>query len=202
MYYPCYFSCETCSSAYTNPSKNNHFCYKCDANYSFPIPMSNYPSYNNCYINCTYYYYFDEQDNYTCVNENQCPPDYQYLIEEKRQCVKSCSNTAYPYEFRKKCYKNCPKDESIIDTYHKYKCKANCPFEKPFEIVETQMCVSSCTIMQRFYKLCVTNYNGNRTKEVQDMIITNIQDDIIDTFNFSYINKERSIILEENGVNY
>ena len=202
MYYPCYFSCETCSSAYTNPSKNNHFCYKCDANYSFPIPMSNYSSYNNCYINCTYYYYFDEQDNYTCVNEKQCPPDYQYLIEEKRQCVKSCSNTAYPYEFRKKCYKNCPKDESIIDTYHKYKCKANCPFEKPFEIVETQMCVSSCTIMQRFYKLCVTNYNGNRTKEVQDMIITNIQDDIIDTFNFSYINKERSIILEENGVNY
>ena len=100
IYYPCYFSCETCNNIYTSTSKNNHFCLSCNENNSFPIPMSNYPSYYNCYPNCTYYYYFNELDNYTCVNKSKCPEDYKYLIEEKRQCVKSCDETEYPYEFR------------------------------------------------------------------------------------------------------
>ena len=201
IYYPCYFSCETCNSTYTHTSKNNHFCLSCNENYSFPIPMRNYPSYYNCYPNCTYYYYFNEQDNYTCVEKSKCPEDYQYLIEEKRQCVKSCNETEYPYEFRKKCYKECPKDESKFDPNSNI-CRPNCPFERPFEIVKTKICVPHCTIMQRFYKICITNYSGNKTKEVQDIILSDIQNDIVDTFDFLYINEERSVILEEEDVIY
>ena len=201
IYYPCYFSCETCNSTYTHTSKNNHFCLSCNENYSFPIPMRNYPSYYNCYPNCTYYYYFNEQDNYTCVEKSKCPEDYQYLTEEKRQCVKSCNETEYPYEFRKKCYKECPKDESKFDPNSNI-CRPNCPFERPFEIVKTKICVHHCTIMQRFYKICITNYSGNKTKEVQDIILSDIQNDIVDTFDFLYINEERSVILEEEDVIY
>ena len=73
-----------------------------------------------------------------------------------------------------------------------------CPFEEPFEMVKEQICVSNCTIMERKDKLCITNYRGNISNdEVQNKVMANIQDDIIDTFDFHYVNENVSIIIEE-----
>ena len=71
-------------------------------------------------------------------------------------------------------------------------------FEEPFEMIEEQTCVSNCTIMERKEGKCITNYYGPRSNaEVQDKVLSNIMDDIIDTFNYTYIDEYNSIVLEE-----
>jgi hypothetical protein len=69
-------------------------------------------------------------------------------------------------------------------------------------MVAGQICVSTCTIMERYYKLCVTNYEGNLTNEVQDMVLSDIKSDIDDTFNYTFINTERNVIIDENNIIY
>ena len=56
--------------------------------------------------------------------------------------------------------------------------------------------------MEIYDKLCVTNYKGNNTEEITDVILSNIKDDITDSFNFSFINSNQSIIIGENNVNF
>ena len=81
-------------------------------------------------------------------------------------------------------------------------CKADCPIEKPFELIETQACVSFCKIMERYNKSCITNYKGNRTDEIHDMIMTCIKDDIVDTFDYNLITESQSLILVESPFVY
>ena len=54
--------------------------------------------------------------------------------------------------------------------------------------------------MARYNKSCITNYHTNKEDEIDeinDMTMTCIKDDIVDTFNYSYITKTRSLILDE-----
>jgi hypothetical protein len=52
--------------------------------------------------------------------------------------------------------------------------------------------------MERYYGLCRTNYKGNRSNdEVQDKVLANLEDDIIDTFDYRFLNENISIVLEE-----
>ena len=51
----------------------------------------------------------------------------------------------YKYEFRKKCYDKCPNNTENMNYY----CDIKCPKEYPFEIKETQQCVSNCSIIER-----------------------------------------------------
>ena len=44
--------------------------------------------------------------------------------------------------------------------------------------------------------------DGERYNEVQDMILSDFEDDIIDTFEYSYITTNRSLILEEVNLIY
>ena len=78
----------------------------------------------------------------------------------------------------------------------------NCPFEEPFENVQQQTCVSKCTIMERYFGLCKTNYIGERQDELQNKILEDIQEDIIDSFDYNYINQNNSIIIKEFDNNY
>ena len=81
--------------------------------------------------------------------------------------------------------------------------RINCNFEKPFELVQQQICVSKCTIMEIYNKSCITNYDGNMTNLVQEKIQENIKEDIIDTFDYNYINQNNTkIIIEEIDYNY
>ena len=50
-------------------------------------------------------------------------------------------------------------------------------------------CVSNCTINEREYKYCVTNYFGNRTNaEIQDIILADIEEHLTShKYNFSVI---------------
>ena len=48
--------------------------------------MKNVNNYINCYQNCNYYYYSDN-NNYHCTKKLFCPPEYPHLIQDKKECI-------------------------------------------------------------------------------------------------------------------
>ena len=201
IYKPCYPSCEFCDH-YGN--KLNHFCISCNYKNSYKLPMKDYGANNNftnCYPRCRYNYYFDENDNYICLNTSGCPSFASFLLYKTKQCVKSC-NDKYKYILGKTCYESCPIDSKNISNSSGYYCNLSCPFDRPFEVVEEQICTSYCTIMERYYKQCFTNYEGERTNEVQNLVLSNIREDIVETFDYKFITKDQNVILKENNIVY
>ena len=202
LFMPCYHSCKYC---YKDGNKTNHFCKSCNLKNNYPIQMVDYENnitYVNCYPNCTYNYYFDNESNYICLKTSGCPSDARLLIENTKQCVSSCKGTKYKYEFRNTCFETCPPESTNYSDSTGDYCKSLCPLEIPFELVDRQICVSSCTIMERYYKLCITNYKGNKTDEIQDMILSDIQSHIINTFDYTFITKDQNLVIEEDNIIY
>ena len=137
----CYNSCKTCDK---NGTEENHNCIICDENYEFNLTHGEY---YNCYPKCDNYYYFDNGNNYRCVNNTECPNDYKYLIEEKSQCTDNCTKCSeYKYHFRNKCYNECPNKISNKSETKDYFCEPICDRDSPYELLESQLCVNNCTI--------------------------------------------------------
>ena len=82
IYKKCYDTCKTC-----NIKGNNifHNCLECKDNFSFII---NNNDFINCYENCSYYYYFDNENTFHCTMELKCPKKYPQLIEYKKEYIK------------------------------------------------------------------------------------------------------------------
>ena len=200
-YSPCYPSCDKC---YGYGNDQFHNCKICDSKYTFVITKKrNGITTKNCYVNCTYYYYFDN-GQYLCTNTANCPPNFNFIIAGTKQCVKSCSETeGYYKKFRNYCYKECPSEISKEREDNPNLCQVVCPYEFPFELVEPQLCVSSCSIMDRSTKLCITNNFENRTNlELQELIYDDISNNLIGSFNYSMITDDNPVIVEENSTIY
>ena len=198
VYKNCYQSCLTCDR---EGDITNHSCTKCAPKYNFFI--STYDNHFNCFVECPFYFFFDEKGNYNCTNEKKCDHyPYIYLINGEKQCVKNCNETNNKtYLFQQKCWNQCPEGSRPSDEDQK-KCKLICPFERPFEIIDLQICVTNCSIIERKNKYCVTNYEGNKTNEVQDKVQNDIYDEIIDSFNYSLLSDNESLIIVEKGITY
>ena len=154
----------------------------------------------NCYPNCKFNFYFNSNNDYICTNNSGCPPNMRYLIDGQKQCIETCKGTKYLYEFRKKCFEACPIESVPFSNATGNYCKSFCPLEKPFEFIDEEVCTSFCTIMEIYDKLCVTNYKGNNSEEITDLIFSNIRDDITDSFNYSFITSNQSVIIEQSNV--
>ena len=197
IYMPCYPSCESCNS-----EGNDHFhhCTTCNSNYTVKLDDRNN---NNCYENCTYYYYFDSDDIYRCTEKDECPNDFKYLIKELRKCVSSCSDTVYKKILSHRCYKECPLNISEPREGIPNSCRPLCTYEFPFELIPEEKCVANCSIMERSEKLCITNYFGNRSNlEIQELIRVDIERDLEIEFNYSIITENQTVLIEENQTNY
>jgi hypothetical protein len=197
LLYPCYSTCQTC-----NKTGNyfSHECLTCDANNTFEFKKDGY---KNCYPECDFYFYFDENNNYNCTKSRKCPDGYNSKIPEIGQCVKNCEeNKNYRYKFMDNCYSQCPED-SLIDETKEFYCKLSCPFERPFMLKTKKICVSNCTINDRRIGECITNYFGNRSNvEIQDKILTDIENNLVmPSFDYTIINQE-NIIIEEKNTTY
>ena len=104
-YEPCYDTCENCFD-YGNSEIHN--CITCINGY---IIRDDKPY--NCVLNCTYYYYFNDEGKYRCTETNMCPEGL-FLIENKKKCVKDCSNDyPYIYQFKIKCLDECPENTTV-----------------------------------------------------------------------------------------
>ena len=83
LYKQCYYSCKTCNVSGTNEFHN---CIECNDNYPFEIKHNNYI---NCYENCNYYYYFDNEYNFHCTLNYSCTIEYPKLNEITKECKKN-----------------------------------------------------------------------------------------------------------------
>jgi hypothetical protein len=190
IYKPCYPSCEQC---YGEGNDHSHNCSICGSNYT--VTFNNLT--NNCYENCTYYYYFDNQNKYKCTEYDECPNDFKFLIKELRQCVRSCDETEYKTKFSYGCYKECPLNISEPrEGNTTNSCRPLCTYEFPFELVLEEKCVARCSIMERSQKLCITNYFGNRTNlEIQELIHVDIKLDLENEFDYTIINENQTVFI-------
>ena len=126
VYKRCYFSCEKCEIKGNNKTHN---CLECNDNY--PVEFKIYNNYSNCFQNCSYYFYFDEDNNYYCTSDNSCPDEYPIL--EGKECKKNnkitniegilkvnCSNSSKTKEEEIKYYDTILKDIEDIYTSKNY----------------------------------------------------------------------------------
>ena len=176
-YKSCYYSCKTCN---INGNNKTHNCITCNTGYELNISKNNF---YNCYPKCNNYYYFDNEGNYICLKNSECPIDFNKLIPERGECLDNCTKDShYQYEFRNTCYNECPSDISYISKSNNYFCEVNCTKQMPFEIVNEQNCINFCSINDIDNKLCKSKYEDEDTNS--NLILNNIHKDII-TSNFN-----------------
>ena len=98
--------------------------------------------YINCYEKCEHYFYYDElTDKNYCTQDSVCPHNFDKLIKEKNKCIDECKyDDDFRFEFRKKCYKQCPEDTEGTSNFY---CNVKCPKERPFELILTQICINN-----------------------------------------------------------
>ena len=147
---------------------------------------------------------FDNDKNYKCLNNNRCPDNYKYIIEEKHQCVYNCKQyPGFPYEFQKKCYNSCPENISEISEEKEYYCEIKCPKDLPYEIIKIQQCVSNCTFHQISNKLCKLNFKSNNNSEeneAQEKMIEAIRNEIINALDSSGIDEGEDMVIQEKDI--
>ena len=140
-YISCYHSCKFCVPVkYDKYDKMHHYCTSCNEDNSYSILDENNTTYMNCYPECRYNYYFNKNEdyNYTCTETSGCPKSYPFFLENTKQCIESCNNKTQ-YLFRHTCFKEHPNEsKNCSKNGNFYYCNASCPFERPFEMSETQ----------------------------------------------------------------
>ena len=99
----CYYTCEDCESF---GNDKYHKCIQCRTEYVLEIEFNGF---KNCYIKCANLFYLDDNNILNCFESSNCPDEYSKLIVEKKQCIKNCVlDKEYIYEYKNKCYKECP----------------------------------------------------------------------------------------------
>ena len=165
------------------------------------MDCSTISSKNDCYLKCSGLYYFDQNNIYHCHSGTECPPNYNKIVSERKQCTNDCSKIpGYPYEFRKKCYKECPADISELKD-NSYLCETKCTRENPFEIVEKQECTNFCGINAMATNLCISNYEDESI--YANLILNNIHIDILtENFYKTNLNNNQNIIIQESNTKF
>ena len=102
-YASCYKTCKSCTEVGLVEDQK---CTKCYNDYTL--------NGTNCYQICDYLYYFDEDKEYHCTINNECPTDFPKKIKEKNKCISNCSDdNYYKLEYNNICYNECPKGTRI-----------------------------------------------------------------------------------------
>ena len=77
-YKKCYISCEECKDRGNN---NIHNCLFCAVDYLYEL---NIDETINCYQNCDYYFYYNQNNNkHYCTPDYSCPTEFNKLISRK-----------------------------------------------------------------------------------------------------------------------
>ena len=174
LYKQCYYSCASCDK---KGNEENHYCIECNNEYKFQLKLGNY---SNCYSECPNYYYIEKNNDnniYKCTLKLECPNKYNKLISDLGKCIDKCENeNNYKYEYRNKCFSNCPngtmKNNNTLKNNIKYFCKLVCDEKEPFEIIKEQKCVKYCSIEELNNNLCILNF---KSENHEDILIKNFE---------------------------
>ena len=140
VYKKCFASCKYCYG-YGNEINNN--CIECITDFTF----LNETTYNNknCYKKGENSYYFNESNNYICIENKACPDDYNKLIITKNKCIDDCEkDNINKYEYNNMCYNQCPGKTYNID--NEYLCLNTQPGGYYFELKDSvyKKCFDTC----------------------------------------------------------
>ena len=114
---PCFENCETC---YGHGVGNNNNCKTCSAGF---ILHPDYEDSKNCVPKPNPLYYIN-YGQYTVIESDQCPSNFNFLIEEKGKCIEDCKkDNKYQYTYDGLCYKAPP--ENTNDNDGDFICKDN-----------------------------------------------------------------------------
>ena len=114
-YEPCYEKCATCEYG---GDGNIHNCTSCESNYIFIPDLKNT---TNCVMKCPYYYYYKNDEKYSCTLNDKCPAKYNILIKEKKKCTDDCKKEEnYKYYYNGECFSKCP---NYTEENNDYNCK-------------------------------------------------------------------------------
>ena len=217
-YKKCFDRCKNC---YGSGNEINNNCSECKSNYIISngsyynfLYELNINGYKNCYIKCPYYFYFNK--NYSlhyCTKEEKCPEEYDKLIKERNECVNKCEeDNKYKYEYKKRCYEQCPEGSmKIINNIviNEYFCKPICTEENPFEYIYTQECVKNCPIKDMKQNTCIQNYKNdkkdeelgsdNKNKEENNKEDTKAQDIMLQNIETGFTSEDYDTSNLENG---
>ena len=191
----CDSSCKTCYFERNIPSSNCSSCYN-----------NKYLKNGSCVDTCEDgYTYYDSINNINyCTSDCSNQKDFNKLIPAKKQCIDDCQKySEYKYEFRHICYKECPYNISVKSEIKNFYCEVKCTFEFPFEIIETQNCVNSCTISQRERGICIIYKSANednkaeneKIKEIETKTVENIKEELTNGFDTSDVDRGKNIII-------
>ena len=137
IYEPCYLSCKTCSGS---GDEVDNKCTSCKDGYKTIDNLGN----NNCYKDCDYNYYFDENNKYKCTENEGCPESFSKLITSKKICIKDCSeDSLYKFDFNNICYTHCP-NGTHNDSANNYQCISdlNCEYKNQFYNYDLTECIN------------------------------------------------------------
>ena len=115
-------------------------------------------------------------NNYFCYDNNKCPENYEYLINEKKLCIKKCEyDDLYKYGYNQKCYKKCPPKTRAVnyecisfpcDIFYNFE-QNDCLLEIPegYYLNDTNSktidkCSSACKTCSSKSNNCLSCYNG------------------------------------------
>ena len=105
QYEPCYETCSTCNYG---GNEEIHNCTSCDIGSIFR-PETNGTT--NCVKKCKYRYYYTSYGQYKCSNNDQCPQEAKFYVNEKSKCIENCIlDDIYKYQYDGECLMNCPND--------------------------------------------------------------------------------------------
>ena len=148
---------------------------------------------SNCYENCSYYYYFDEYDNYRCTEI--CPIKFNKLIKFTNKCIDNCKNDdTFIYEYDNICYKECPNGTLLSESNEEYLC-----IEGDSLSNNDKAHINSAIKELIFNNL--KNYNDSYL-EKKDKILKKIQAVFNDGFNTNDIEKGEDLVLTEDEITY
>ena len=139
VYKKCYKNCKFCYGA-GNEANNN--CKECITNFIF-LNESKYC--NNCYKHCNYYY-FNESNDYNCIEK--CQGYHNKLIIDLNKCIDNCTkDVIYQYEFNNNCYKYCPNGTYKLEDNKNYQCYNETPNGYYLDLEENKFkkCYESCS---------------------------------------------------------
>ena len=190
----CYISCEECE---IQGNDSYHNCIKCSLDYPKEIYMNNT---KNCYKRCDNYFYI-KQNQLFCLDNSECPNDYNKLIFERKECVKNCSTyEQYFYQHKNICYSHCPNgtEESNIMPYY---CVSACTKELPFKLIQTDECAQCCPIRDIQINNCELNYKENNSN-LEDKILYCIKQDLTKGYNCTDVDMGNDVVIERNMSTY
>ncbi len=98
---PCYESCYNCTK------EGNESVHNCDICSPGLIKRPNsLLFFNNCVKECTFYYYYNEYDQYKCTEVNICDNKKNSVMTNDGKCVGNCKNET-GLQFNGKCVEKC-----------------------------------------------------------------------------------------------